>query len=348
MKKFFQIIILTSSIAFAQAQNAQTDVTINIPDPNFLKALIGNKIDINNNGSIQFSEATSVLRLDVNNKNISSLKGIEFFNSLTYLNCGQNNLSSLDMGDKPKLDTLYCASNVLTYLNVTKCPKLTSLFFSINNLTTIDLSGNPKLKEIYGDLNKIQTLDLSLNKELEIVIMENNKLQFVNLTDSRKLTAVNFNGNYLSTLDLTVNKKLEFLIVNNNNFTNLDLSSLKSLQHGYMLGNPIKAICIPSGFDTSLLAVDNKPKVNFTLCNTITGVAELLVEPSRQFYPNPATNVIFIDKSINGVKIYNLQGELIDVTSNKSIDISFLPKGVFLVEMEDISGKISKTKFIKE
>ena len=86
---------------------------INIPDANFKQQLLlasetygiaydcatGSyyKIDLNNNGEIEESEALAVCTLLVPSQNISDLTGIEKFINLTGLDVGINNLSTLDL-----------------------------------------------------------------------------------------------------------------------------------------------------------------------------------------------------------------------------------------------------------
>ncbi len=62
-------------------------------------------------------------------------------------------------------------------------------------------------------------------------------------------------------------------------------------------------------------------------------------------YPNPATDFVNIsssDASINKIDFYDLQGRLIKTVSikenNKSIDISGLSNGVYVLGIEDQSG----------
>jgi len=66
-------------------------------------------------------------------------------------------------------------------------------------------------------------------------------------------------------------------------------------------------------------------------------------------YPNPADNIIIVDNIPHGTEtifIYNLKGALVlkqhidDIT--ESIDVSSLPKGLFVLRAQDINVKIIK------
>ena len=59
-----------------------TSQTVNIPDANFLNALISKGIDTSGDGIIQVSEAAVVTQLNVGNSHISSLEGIQAFVNL--------------------------------------------------------------------------------------------------------------------------------------------------------------------------------------------------------------------------------------------------------------------------
>jgi len=79
--------------------------TVAIPDENFEKALIEMGIDTDGeiNGLIFKSDVLTVESLDISNKNINDLTGIEEFSSLIYLNCTDNKLSNLDLSQNISL-----------------------------------------------------------------------------------------------------------------------------------------------------------------------------------------------------------------------------------------------------
>jgi uncharacterized protein YvpB len=152
---------------------ANTDITERFPDPAFRAAIRG-VLGISDNAPIMSAAVAPVRKLSISNKNISNLSGIEYFTSLTYLNCNDNKLTSLPELPKgltvltvdnnqlsklpvlPKnLTLLWCDNNQLEYLP--ELPDtLTELSCAINYL--IELPKLPlSLKELYcsdnGDLN---------------------------------------------------------------------------------------------------------------------------------------------------------------------------------------------------
>jgi hypothetical protein len=68
-------------------------------------------------------------------------------------------------------------------------------------------------------------------------------------------------------------------------------------------------------------------------------------------YPNPCKNsitIINID-SIYSIQLYTLHGEIVNVElSNRTIDVSNLVPGYYILVIRDISGKVWKEIVIKE
>ena len=84
-------------------------------------------------------ERNAVKEINVANKNISNLYGIQFFPNLEKLDCDQNNLSSLDVSQNPALEYLLCAQNKLTSLDVSKNEALKLLNCKNNQLTNLNV-----------------------------------------------------------------------------------------------------------------------------------------------------------------------------------------------------------------
>ncbi|WP_051220613.1 T9SS type A sorting domain-containing protein [Flavobacterium filum] len=68
-------------------------------------------------------------------------------------------------------------------------------------------------------------------------------------------------------------------------------------------------------------------------------------------YPNPVDEVLHIQstnfRTINAVKIYDLQGKLVKEATNETINVSSLAEGLYIVKVETEEGEFSK-KFIKK
>ena len=118
--------------------------------------MAGTSIDKNADGYLSDEEIAAVTKLYVSEKNIASLKGIEFFTALTLLYCYNNQLTSLDVSKNTVLETLFCSRNHLTSLDVSKNTALTLLSCSSNQLASLDVSKNTALTELNCANNQIK------------------------------------------------------------------------------------------------------------------------------------------------------------------------------------------------
>ena len=115
------------------------DIDLYIPDAAFRTFCI-TKGYADANGHIIKEKAAAVTGLYVNDMGIESLKGLEHFTALTYLDCYYNQLTALDVTGCKALTHLYCFDNQLTALDVTGCTALRRLWCYNNQLTTLDAS----------------------------------------------------------------------------------------------------------------------------------------------------------------------------------------------------------------
>ena len=82
---------------------------------------------------------------------------------------------------------------------------------------------------------------------------------------------------------------------------------------------------------------------------------EIIIEPVK-IYPIPAKNDVTVElnksQNITAISIYKLDGVLINnIQSNNpkvKLELSDLPQGVYVLQIEDEFGEIFKRKLIKE
>ena len=179
--------------------------TTAIPDPNFEQYLIDGNVDNTGilDGQVPTNRILLVTGVNVYNKNISSLTGIEAFLNLTSLNCRSNTIASLNINDLIYLTNLDCSDNNLTSLNVNQNVNLISLRCNDNALTTLNVSQNLNLTTLYcsglSGLNVTQNLNLiSLycvgSTFTSLNVSQNTALQYLNCNSSA-LTALNVSNN---------------------------------------------------------------------------------------------------------------------------------------------------------
>tara|TARA_R110002050_G_C8918661_1_gene511274 strand:+ start:117 stop:659 length:543 start_codon:yes stop_codon:yes gene_type:complete len=175
MKKITFILLLCISIlGYSQ--------TTAIPDANFEQALIdlGIDTDATINGSVATSDISRIKNLDVNNKNIADLTGIEDFTALTSLSCASSQLTNLDITKNIALTYLACPFTPLTSLDVSNNTALNQLYCFDNQLTSLDVSNNTALTDLRCYNNQLTSLDVSNNNALTELRFAHNKNMFVN------------------------------------------------------------------------------------------------------------------------------------------------------------------------
>ena len=187
-------------------------------DSNFETFCLWN-FDSNKDGQISIGEVDKITELDISRKNISTIPEIQYFTSLTTLDCSNNQLTSLDMSGCTNLTTLDCSNNQLTsldmsgrtslqtlncnhcnsmtFLNVSGCTNLTTLDCSNNFLRSLDVSGCTSLQTLDGNWNIWTSLDVS----------ECTSLQTLNCDHCNSIGSLNVSGcTSLMTLNCYKNK----------------------------------------------------------------------------------------------------------------------------------------------
>ena len=163
-----------------------TDITDKFTDPAFL-ACVREEVGKNEGESILASDVKDISFLNVSEKDISSLNGIEFLVSLRHLDCVRNKLTELDVSKNIALTALFCDMNQLTALDVSKNVKLEALAFEGNQLTEIDLTNNTALEHIYCIGNQLTQLDLSKNTALKTIRLRKNQLKKLDVSNNIEL-----------------------------------------------------------------------------------------------------------------------------------------------------------------
>ncbi|MBO7069035.1 MAG: hypothetical protein J6W52_10245 [Bacteroidaceae bacterium] len=147
----------------------------NFPDKIFRKCLI--PFDIDADSVLSSNEILSVGLLNIAKRNIQSMKGIEYFTALKWLDCGGNQLTVLDLSKNTKLEGLDCSSNQLTLLDVSKNTALRELYCFKNQLPTLDVSKNDVLTELYCYTNQLTTLKVPKNSNLAKLYCHQNRIK---------------------------------------------------------------------------------------------------------------------------------------------------------------------------
>lgn len=157
----------------------------NFPDDNFWNYLL--EQDYGKDGVLTEAEIRNITVMDVSEKEIKSLKGIEYFTALRSLSCGFNELTAPDVSKNTALTYLRCDDNKLTALDISKNTALTRLSCSGNSLTSLDLSKNTALTSLSCNCNALTTLDVSANTSLDYLACYSNQLATLDLSKNMAL-----------------------------------------------------------------------------------------------------------------------------------------------------------------
>ncbi|MGZ0015944.1 T9SS type A sorting domain-containing protein [Yeosuana sp. AK3] len=338
--------------------------TTSIPDANFEQALIDLGIDSDGiiNGQILTIDAQSFNGiLDVSNKNISDLKGIEAFTNIYGIQCQDNNLTSLDLsaipfiyfvgcwnnqltsinfGSNAVLSSLSCKNNLLPSLDVSNFSDLEFLQCYENLLSSLDVSNNTKLKELQCDSNQLTSLDLSQNTLLEYLYCSGNEISNFDFSNNPSLKKLVCSGNNLTSLDLSSNTSLSYLQCSSNELTSLDISSNPALTFFKSLNNMLLDLNIKNGNNTAINSndfnVSNNPNltciqvddINYSNTNWIqkdaTASYALNCDTTPQTVNIPDNNFeqALIDLGIDSDGIVNTQTLLNDIQGITILNVS--------------------------
>ena len=173
---------------------------------------------------------------------LTSLRGIEYFESLTDLRCDYNQLTKLDVSRNTALTYLDCYNNQLTELDVSRNTALTALYCNNNQLTALDVSQNTALTALICSSNQLTALDVSRNTELIFLDCYSNELTKLDVSRNTALTELDCDYNQLTALDVSRNTALTELGCSTNQLTALDVSPHTELKYLSCSSNPLKTL----------------------------------------------------------------------------------------------------------
>ena len=269
----------------------------NFPDPNFrnyIKTYKAGGRDV-----LTVEEQRKVETIEVEGKNISSLRGIEAFPNLTELKCGNNSIQKLDLRQNPKLKTLKCNKNQLTQLDLSKNPDIDYLNCSENQLKQLDVSHLKDLVTLNCSHNDLEQLDVRNSKFLETLYCSSNRLTELDadVTHKSRLVSVECQNNQLTSLILGQNKLLKKLNCAHNQLTQLNLNNMSALKELNCANNQLTVLDVSDSPELTTLwlknnhltslNLDNNPNLNFSITDIYSSdfnnVYTVTLNPDRTF-----------------------------------------------------------------
>ena len=320
------------------------------------------KINCSNN-EITSLDVSKMTELNELRCHVNKIESLDVSNNakLRILYCAQNKIPTLNVSNNTKLEYLGCGTNNLTSIDVSMLTELKELYCGVNKISNLDISKNTKLKELYCGGNNITSLDVSNNTDLTVLSCYSNKLTTIDVTKLTKLTQLYCYINNISNIDISKNLELSRFYCYDNSFSTRALDSIYcSLpDRGGKSPGKIQPVHNPTSANNNIVVATNKENAedkNWRVqyykggkniltdgtyaCTSTTNIAEASAESALTLYPNPVGNTLYLSVSARNIRIYNIYGtEVAKATDTASIDVSYLPAGVYTVNAD---GKVAK------
>ncbi len=307
---------IDASSNFVETEAECDAILTYVPDDNFEQALINLGYDDVLDDYVITANISGIIVLNVENKSISDLTGIEGFTSLTHLFCHENQLTSLDMSANTNLYYLTCHENQLTSLNVSTNTTLEYLYCYENQLTSLDVSALTDLEALHFEENQLTSMDVSANTSLIWLKCASNQLTSLDIRSG--------NNTNLWYFDATNNPNLRCIFVDDatwstTNWIFIDASS-----------NFVET-------EAECDALDVKDISN----NGLT------------IYPNPTKDIFSINTNnkIESIKVYDVFGKIIlektVVNQKETIDLSSYNNGIYIIRVQ-ADKNIITSKIVKD
>ena len=149
---------------------------------------------------VDVTHKPNLVRVECQNNQLTSLILGEN-KMLRKLNCANNQLTQLNLNNMISLTELNCANNQLTVLDVSSSPNLTTLVLKNNHLTSLNLDSNPHLDFTYtdvyhSDFNNVYTVTLNPDRTFDLSTLPgdfdiNRVTEWVNGTVKGNILTVN-------------------------------------------------------------------------------------------------------------------------------------------------------------
>jgi len=246
-----------------------------VPDDNFEQALIDQGYDDVLDNWVKTVNINNIYFLDITNKSISDLTGIEDFTSLETLDCSGNQLSTLDVSNNANLMEFACVNNQLTSLTLNSTASV--VMCGGNQLTSLDVPDSTT--NLVCSNNAITALDLSATTELSILDCSNNQLTSLDLRNG-----INNQIRYDYDFDARNNPNLTCIYVDDVNYSNTTWPNIDPGMH-FVLDeaacNAVSVTYVPDdNFEAYLEANGMGNGVandNYVSTSNISGVTSLII-----------------------------------------------------------------------
>lgn len=137
----------------------------------------------------------SVTYLGCAARGITDTGGLEYLTALKYLELTDNALTTIDLSNNLRLQTLWIIGNQLQSVDLSRSVNLAYLYAQNNRIAAIDLSANENLVTVALGYNTLPSIDLSNSPDLQDLFLEYNRLTSLDLSHNRRLRRVDVSMN---------------------------------------------------------------------------------------------------------------------------------------------------------
>lgn len=281
--------LLAAFLLMATFANAQI---VNIPDPVFKAKLLSalpanqiastatpdafgevfsyNKIDTNNDGEIQVSEALAIKWMRISSSFISDYTGLNAFQNLINLHAGYNHeATTVDVSNLTNLKFLDFNDNNLIALDVSNLTNLKYLSCMANQLTTLDVSNLTALYHLTCFENQLTTLNFGGVTSLAEILCNNNLLTAIDISGITELTQLNCSYNQLTALDVSGLSNIVYIDCSENLLTTLNVNSLINLEGLNCKNNQLISLFVKTGKSAGQYRFENNPNLQY-ICTDVS------------------------------------------------------------------------------
>jgi hypothetical protein len=259
-----------------------------IPDSEFEQYLVNSGRDTDGavNGQIAEEDCLTIGSLSPSNYDIEDFEGLQYFTGLSNFSMsgntsgsintidfsgnsnllelfiyGPSNISDINFGINPRLDTISISGNGSNFstIDLTTISNLGSLKLSYLGLTNLNLEQNKNLYNIDLSNNPLSTLNLPLLPNLNNLDVSNTSLNTLDVSWFENLATLNTSFTNIANLDLSYNPNMDTLIANDGllETVNLQISfEGRNTQGG--------------GLQITEVDLQNNPNLNCILVNNVT------------------------------------------------------------------------------
>ncbi len=227
----FVVILLAIIVFNTNTANATTDEIVNIKDSKLKSELL--TYDTNKDGELSKSEMESITVLELDNKGITDLTGLDSATNLYYLMINDNAVTDISVLAKlTNMTDLGISNNKITDISVVKnFTKLGVLLASNCNITDIsalkDLTNLYKLDLSHNNIESISALsNISKIIKLERLYLNDNKITDITpIAQLSNLDILDLSNNYITDLTPTnTMKNIDILKTEGQKTTNVDVT----------------------------------------------------------------------------------------------------------------------------